>query len=189
MNGIRNLTFCLVLFLTAACATALYSQAPPPPPPKAAPVRVVGKAEVYSSPKRNMSSASVNVYLLGTTEDIYKKKDVLTLLARYEVAGPKTLQPEKVIFFLAWYSPRPKPEAEHKLTLIADGKTLLSTEVSPSHPFGRGSSEYYDARIDYGTFQKFANAKKSVLQLGTTSIDLTAEMVQSLKDLDATIER
>lgn len=136
-----------------------------------------------------MSSASVGVSLLGTTEDIYKKKDVLTLFARYEVSGPKTVQPEKVIFFLAWYSPRPKPEAEHTLTLIADGKILLSTEVAPTHPFGRGSSEYYDARIEYTTFQKFANAKKPVLKLGTTSIDLTTEMAQALKDLDATIER
>ncbi len=178
-----------MLLLAASGGTVLYSQAPPPPPAKAAPVRVVGKAEVYSFPKRNMSSASVYVYLLGTTEDIYKKKDVLTLFARYEVAGPKTVQPEKVIFSLSWFSPTPKPAAEHTLTLIADGKTLLSIEVLPSHPFGRGSSEYYDARIDYGTFQKFTNAGKAVLKLGTTSIDLTAEMAQSLKDLDATIER
>jgi hypothetical protein len=189
MNCIRKLIFCLVLVLAAAGGTGLYSQAPAPPPPKAAPVRVVGKAEVYSFPKRNMSSASVHVYLLGTPEDIYKKKDVLTLSARYDVAGPKTVQPEKVTFLLAWYSPTPKPAAEHTLTLIADGKTLLSTEVSPTHPFGRGSSEYYNVPIDYGTFQKFANAGKAVLKLGTTSITLTAEMAQALKDLDATIER
>ena len=197
MRNIR-LLFCLGLLLAAAGSFNSHAQTPDAPAKEAEKVEKVektekvplaGKPEVNWLEAREMTVASVTVYLVGESESIRRSKDVLQLVARFRSKGRKVIQPAQVEFGFTSYSEKPKYAVDHKLTLIADGQTILTQDPPPT-PGSNGSiSEHYRLNIGYEDFVKFARANRAVIKLGGTTVELTPEMSKSLKDLDATIVR
>ena len=181
------------MLLAASSSFDTHAQTTPPPPvkdvEKREKVEVAGKPEVTWLEHREMTVASVLVYLVGEWSGIRDSKDVLQLVARFRSKGRKVVQPAQVELGLTSYSEKPKYATDHKLTLIADGQTILSQDVPPPAGNSGGNAEYYRFSIGYPDFAKFANANRAVLKFGATAIELTREMSKSLKDLDATIGR
>jgi hypothetical protein len=130
----------------------------------------------------------VFIYLVGEWADIRQSKDVLQLGVRFRSKGRKVTQPAQVELGFTSYSEKPKYAADHKLTLIADGQTILSQDAPPAAA-NSGNSEHYRVSIGYQDFAKLANANRAVIKFGGTTVELTPEMSKSLKDLDATIAR
>jgi hypothetical protein len=181
------------MLLTASSSFDMHAQTTPAPPVKDAEktekVEVAGKPDVTWLEHRDMTVASVLVYLVGEPDGVRNSKDVLQLVARFRSKGRKVVQPAQVELGLTSYSEKPKYAVDHKLTLIADGQTILTQDVPPPAGKSSGSSEYHRFSIGYPEFAKFANANRAVLKFGGTTIELTPEMSKSLKDLDATIGR
>ena len=190
-----TLKILVAIIFALSGVVACYAQTPPPaqPPPPMKPARNVGNAKVFYFEKQNQTEANVYLYILGEVADIYQKKDVLTMIVGYKVAGNKATEPETVFLFLTSYSGEGlKYKENHKLTFYLDDKPLLSEDTVvrfSTYAPQKISSESFALEIKYKDFRRILKAKKVTLQFGQTKIDLKPETIAGLRDLNKTIEK
>jgi len=173
-------------------------------------VKVVGKAEIYYTKKKNLTRASSFAYLLGNEHE----KESLSVFLHYVSTGTKAVQPTEIRISFTFLSGEPKYKGNHGITLFVDGEKFLFdplfytvwtpkfvlknsvinylehqlTNKFKLYESEKFSLERYTIVIDDKLFQRLVNAKAVEFQLGDTKVPATPDALRAIHDLDKTIE-
>jgi hypothetical protein len=184
------------IFLIFAFAASIGScsvivgQTPPPLP--AAPVRKVGKAEVFYFKNSDTSRVNVGVTLLGSPDTI-RRDDNFSIRASFSVSGAKLTRPKAVGLTLYSYTNGSayRYKNNNQVTIFLDNRPLVSGRAHESflNIDPRGSvTEYYFVSVSYDDFLKVIKSKVVALKFGSTRFELKQEQLDALADLDRAIE-
>jgi hypothetical protein len=163
-----------------------------PPPIAAAPVRKIGKAEVFYFKSSDTSKVNVAVALLGSHETILRE-DYFSLGASFSVHGQKVTRPNAVILDLYSYTHGSgyRYKSDNQVTILIDDKPLVSGRAHESFlnidPRG-GVTESYFVSMSYDDFVKILKSNVVALKFGNTRFDLKREHLETLSDLNRAIE-
>jgi hypothetical protein len=123
------------------------------------------------------------------------QRDAIILLMEYRVTGRKATVPKTLDLVLSTYTFARRGlryQDDHRLKIIVDGKQVISSDTS-AEPSGYDSGVALEAfrlnGIRYKDFLKIIRGKVITVQLGKTELVLNEVAIQTLKDLNNTIER
>lgn len=146
----------------------------------------VPKARASYSPFNGETTVSVN-YL-----QIYGDlNDGLILLPGFAVRGERVAAPRHVDFEFVSYSKRRIFDDDDRLSVVADGRELLSRAPQmTSH--GRGQdgtyAEVVKHRLSYREFTRLAGARAAVFTLGPKEFDLSPEHLAALRGMKECVD-
>jgi hypothetical protein len=172
--------------------TGTICRAQSPPPIAAAPVRKVGKAEVFYFKNSDTSKVKVAVTLLGSHETILRE-DYFALGASFSVHGQKVTRPNAVILDLYSYTQGTdyRYRNDNQVTVLIDGEPMVSGRAHESFlaidPRG-GVTESYFVSMSYDDFVRILKSNVVTLKFGNTRFDLKREHLEALADLNRAIE-
>ena len=152
----------------------------------AQPIRTDKRGAVQISYYENPPAIAVatTFYVIGSQANS-TWRDFLALTASFAVRGQTICQPQFVEFSFA-SSTRAKGgkyQANHQLTILTDGKLLLSTDLraGPVSDNYRGRYlELLSFRMPFEQFKELARAKKVAITLGGTRASLKHKHLEGL---------
>jgi len=184
--------FLIVAFAVSVGSFSVIVGQTPPPPIPAAPVRKVGKAEVFYFKNSDTSRVNVDVTLLGSHKTILRE-DYFSLGASFSVRGAKLVQPKAVSLTLYSYTHGTdyRYKNDNLVTILLDNKPLVSGRAHESFlnidPRG-GVTESYFVSMSFDDFLKLTKSKVVALRFGSTRLELNQEHIDALADIVRALE-
>jgi hypothetical protein len=156
----------------------------------AQPIKTIsrGRAKISYYEKPQAVAVATTFYAIGSrTNSLWR--DFLTVTAYFVVPGPTITAPEFVELQLA-SSTRTKGGkyvTNHHLTIMTDGKTLVSAEprdgpTADNHRGGR-LELFVVPKLTLRQFTELAKAREVRMRLGSTEFKLKREHLEALKDM------
>ncbi len=188
MKAKSNIIFVLLVLLIVFVGPSCYGQNPPAPKASsdATLIRQVGKTGAFYFKKADVVKGNAFFYALGSVDDVYNEKDVITMTFSFQIPGSSLTKPEKVSVSITTKSRVAKYSTNHKLQLFADGKRIVNAETEITYPRREGTTyatEIFDFKsIKFEQLEKLAKAKKISVKFGETNITLGAEQQKGITD-------
>ena len=156
----------------------------------AQPIKTIncGKAKVSYYDKPQAIAVATSFYAIGSQRNSLWR-DFLAITAYFAVPGPTITPPHSVGLHLvsSTRTPGGKYVTNHHLTIMTDGKTLLSTEPQdgPTSDNRRGGRlELFEApKLSLKQFTELAAAREVRMKLGSTEFKLKKEHREALQDM------
>lgn len=108
----------------------------------------------------------------------------MTVMPHFRLAGDarrrKSAPPEKVLFYFASYSKKPRFSESVRIEFIADGSPIMQTTAM----FTGNDAQYCSLKISYSVFRKMATAKEATIKVGAREYPLTPKQLELLQKMD-----
>jgi len=188
MKAKNNIICVFLVLLIVFVGPSCHGQNPPAPKASsdATLIKQVGKTGAFYFKKADVIKGSAFFYALGSVDDVYKEKDVITMTFSFQLSGSYLTKPEMVSVSITTKSRVANYSADHKLQLLADDKRIVNAETEITYPRREGTAYATEIfgfnSIKFEQLEKLAKAKKIIVKFGKTTTTLGAEQQKGIQD-------